>query len=818
MPSLLSIATRFIRFLVIPILSVAWGNPGLATDKAESEWAQFRGPRVDGKASHVTIPSGSFRLEPIWNVDVGSGYSSLSIKDGKVVTGDTDGTHDFFVCLSEETGKELWRQKIGPMYLGHDGSHNGPISTPAIHDGRVFGLGPWGRLMALDLETGSELWSKDVTRTYGATKPHYGFTASPLIHNDSIILLLGAPDAAVAAFDCATGDLQWSCGNLVVAYQTAVPIEIDGKLQILAAGMSNLIGVDPEKGEVAWGYAHNGVGGRGSGSMVPVPVNERSVFLSHRGDSSRVIEIVTNSDSKNSIKSVWENRSIYNSYNVPVFHDQHLYAFSSRRLTCVNAETGKRAWRSRLPGDGWVALLNEYLIVLTKEGELHIIKATPESYQPVTSAKIFSGLAWSPPSIANGHIFVRSLDSVAKVAFVSDETPKNLTDATLPGTLPQGGAATQMFQRLIAQLAKEGTNKDAIIDHYFSQQKTFPIVDGNLVHFVYRGEANDMAIAGDMIGARQERRMTRIPGSDIFYHSLTLAPDARVNYMFIKDYEAIVDPLNTRQTVTMQYSEDMEVGIPGRQLAMSWLSMPEWREPKHLDVPTGPRGTTESKQVESEILASGSNLTVYLPHGYGEGSRRYPVAYVHGSMAQTMGMYIHTLDNLIENTVAPVIVVFIDLPYSGHANLYDQIFRKEIVPFVDKTYQTLPSREARASIGSGFDGLAALQCGLLIPETVSKVASQSAMIFEVMIAPIDQRLSSASPENPVQIYLEWGRYDMRNPHESWDIAAANARYADKLEDMGYNVDRREVSDGTGWSSWKNRTDLLFEALFPLDRR
>ena len=43
----------------------------------------------------------------------------------------------------------------GDVYHGHDGSKDGPISTPVMDDARAFALGPRGRLVALDLESGS---------------------------------------------------------------------------------------------------------------------------------------------------------------------------------------------------------------------------------------------------------------------------------------------------------------------------------------------------------------------------------------------------------------------------------------------------------------------------------------------------------------------------------------------------------------------------------------------------------------------------------------------------------------------------------------
>ena len=37
-----------------------------------------------------------------------------------------------------------------------------------------------------------------------------------------------------------------------------------------------------------------------------------------------------------------------------------------------------------------------------------------------------------------------------------------------------------------------------------------------------------------------------------------------------------------------------------------------------------------------------------------------------------------------------------------------------------------------------------------------------------------------------------------------------------LTDRGYTVAGGEVPDGTGWSSWKNRTDRVLQSLFPLE--
>jgi hypothetical protein len=42
----------------------------------------------------------------------------------------------------------------------------------------------------------------------------------------------------------------------------------------------------------------------------------------------------------------------------------------------------------------------------------------------------------------------------------------------------------------------------------------------------------------------------------------------------------------------------------------------------------------------------------------------------------------------------------------------------------------------------------------------------------------------------------------------------NARLGDLLRRKGYQAAGGPAPDGSGWASWRNRTDRLFAALFP----
>ena len=71
-------------------------------------------------------------------------------------------------------------------------------------------------------------------------------------------------------------------------------------------------------------------------------------------------------------------------------------------------------------------------------------------------------------------------------------------------------------------------------------------------------------------------------------------------------------------------------------------------------------------------------------------------------------------------------------------------------------------------------------------------------------------------ELPLRVYLEWGRWDLISPHEEMNQRKFSRWGWDLLSDKGYEPIGGEVWDSTDFASWANRTDILLEALFPLE--
>ncbi len=785
--------------LMLPALAIAT----LAGDR---DWANFRGPDVTGVATG-TLFSGKANvgLKEAWRTSIGSGYAGVVVQGDTAVTAFKSGEHDVLAAFDAGTGKERWRLTLEETYVGHDGSHDGPLMTPTIAGNRVFALGARGRFVAADLASGRLLWEADLTEQYQSNKPHYGYTSSPVVRDGVLVMQLGADDAAVAGFDPETGKRLWTAGGEPVDYQSPVPFRFGGREQIVAACRTKLYAVDARSGELFWEHPHEGNGGTGMMSIVPVVTGPDTIFLAHKEDGCCALKF-TSGEEGVKVETLWENRAIRKSYNVPIHYEGYLYAYSSRFLTCVDAATGETMWRSREPGDGFMSLADGHLVLATKDGGLHVVKATPDAYEHVAGVELFENLCWNSVAIANGSIYIRSLDELARI---------DVTGAAPAMAARESGDPRTQFAAFLNQVA-EAENKQQQVDQFIASVKQFPLIEGNsLVHFLYKGPARDVAVGSELFGARQERAMTHVAGTDLWYLSVPIEPDARVNYVLLTDFETGVDPRNDRTCKSILYGPEMEMNFR-QPFDMSWFAMPDWNEPTYLaEAAEAKRGKVESHELDSEKLAGKAPFEVYLPAGYPQSGVRYPVAYLHGGRgARAMGNLTNALDNLCGDSVAPLIVVMINAQSRGRSEAYGEMVATELVPFIDKTYQTDPRKEARANVGQGFAGMDAIMTGLTHTDVFSKLGVQSGFAFGTP-GSTDEVIAGAAGK-PVEIYLEWSKYDLRNPHEAWDLAQVNRDMADTFRKHGFSPKGGEVPIGSDWANWSGRLHAVFGSLFPLN--
>jgi len=774
-------------------IALALTAPALA--EPTPSWTQYRGPSAEGPSVGGDLPDDSFGLRVEWTRDLGSGYSHIWIADGKAVTMFSDGDVDLVGAFDLAGGEELWRYELGEKYAGHDGSDDGPIGTPTVSGGVVYLLGPSGQFVALSLADGSEKWRRELDEE-NSTMPHYGYTTSPIVTGKHVIVATGGEGHAVTAFDRATGKPRWTTGDDSVSYQTPMLVELGGRQQLITVTNHDLFGLDPADGKILWQLRHT-EGEQGDESAHPTLLDDER-FLVKYGRGATLYR-----HSGDGVEEVWQTRAFGNTYALPVLIGDHFYGFSGTVLTCVDAAGGEIVWRSRgLNGLG-LSAVDGRLAVVSADGELVLVDASPDGYREINRVPVLERGNYAVPSFADGLFVVRNLAQLAAVRVDSSVAPQVAevdTSDRLRGEFGQWIASLEELPESERQQA---------VDIRFATIETTPLVgDGNLAHLVWRGEADDVGVRGDFVDGGQELGLYQIEGSDLFFRSLELDPKAQYTYNFMVDFG---NPQN---------DPDNPYSVDNGFFVSSELRMPEWPASPHLEPPADdvPRGTLDRFQFRSDVLDNTREMQLWRPADYGQDpERRYPLLVVnHGDNLVRGGLMQNVLDNLVGDSVAPIVAVFVPRrsgpEYGGpDAENYMRFLIEELLPHIDHHYLTDPTQ--RAIMGPGSAGVAAVLAAVTHPDVFQKVAAQSFYPIE----PTYERLReiiAGDGAKPELVYVVWSRRD----YELGDgrtAESASKELLGWLRDAEVNVTEQVTDYSPGWGGWRGQYDEILPALFPL---
>ncbi len=395
------------------LLSVGAGAPPAGA----SDWPQLWGPTVSA-AVDEGAPPGAVALRELWRRPIGSGFSGITVKGERGYTGESDGTTDHAIAFDVKTGRTLWRAPLGETYRGHDGSRDGPISTPAVSAGRVFMAGPRGSLIALDSATGRVLWRQELVAEPRTKLPHYGFGASPIVAGDRVVLQVGgAEKSGLVAYDAKTGAVAWSAlpsetkGDSA-GYATAAPLTLAGQKLLVVTAHDRVFAVRPEDGAVAWSHS---LGEAEEPSRSPLVLDTDRVLVS-RFSGSTLIALSPDGSGFKATES-WKSARLKGTYSPTVHAEGSLYGYNGQYLTCLDAKTGEVRWREKTQS-GTLIRVGRHLVVLGESsGVLRIAEAASTGYREVARATAFNAGSQSStgPSYADGRVYVRNVEEM--VAF-----------------------------------------------------------------------------------------------------------------------------------------------------------------------------------------------------------------------------------------------------------------------------------------------------------------------------------------------------------------------------------------------------------------
>ncbi len=365
-----------------------------AREASAGDWSQWRGPQRNGVSAEAVAPWGAGGPRKLWSVNVGEGWSAVTVAGNRAFTMGNQGGKDIVHCLNVDDGKSVWAYS----YNQQAGDYGGPRSTPVLDGNRLYTLSREGVVLCLDAAAGKLVWWKDLARELRAELPQWAFAGSPLVEGNLVIYNMGANGCAL---DKATGKIVWKSGTSQAGYASPLAASIGATRQVLIFSGSGLFSVAPASGKVLWNFPWST--SYGVNAADPIVSGDNVFISSNYGTGCALLKVTGNRAS-----AVWQNRNMKNHFNSSVLSNGAIFGNDENTLRCLDWNSGAVRWSSRGIGKGGMIVAGGNLIVLTERGELVLIKADPASYQEIGRAQVLRGTCWTHPVVANGRLYCRS--------------------------------------------------------------------------------------------------------------------------------------------------------------------------------------------------------------------------------------------------------------------------------------------------------------------------------------------------------------------------------------------------------------------------
>jgi len=381
------------------LLLCLWPSPALGED-----WPNWRGPARNGVSSEtqwrhtwtVDVP------KILWKENIGVGFSATSVANGLLYTMGNTENLDTVYCLNAQTGELVWKHSYD-CPLDDRFFEGGPTSTPTVDGERVYTLSRQGDLLCFDAPSGSIHWSFNIPNDAELRIPGWGFSSSPMVHEDRVVLNAGVAGMAI---DKRNGTLLWKSGDGEAGYMTPHRLKIGERWHALIASGKFYQCVDLESGQVGW--KHRWLTTNGCNAADPI-VHGNQVFIS--SGYGRGAAVLSFTDS--AVKTIWANKEMQNQLNSSVLVDGYLYGFDGDeggdvQFKCLEFSSGQVQWSHPGLGAGSLMVADNHFVVLSETGELSIAPVSHAAFVPASKTKVLESKCWTVPVLCNGLIYCRN--------------------------------------------------------------------------------------------------------------------------------------------------------------------------------------------------------------------------------------------------------------------------------------------------------------------------------------------------------------------------------------------------------------------------
>ncbi len=398
----------------------------------EGDWPAFRGPNRDDVVIGESLRTDWDASPPkqLWKHPIGSGWGAFAVIGRRAWTLEQRGENELCVCYDIQTGHELWTHADAARFSSPQGGV-GPCSTPTVHDGKVFTQGATGILNCLDAATGLRVWTRNTLEDASSPNLEWGQCGSPLIVDDLVIVNPGNNDEAsrrnhssVIAYRHETGEKAWAVQGRQGSYSSPHIATLRGEVlrefrsesQVLIFDGLGIVALRPETGEPLWSFTW--VNTPQVNSAQPLVIDENLVLIgSGYGKGSVLLGFLAAVDETGGrhlgVVERWQSAQFKLKFNSAVRRGEYVFGLDEGMLTCLSLMSGKRSWKQGRYGYGQLLLIEDKLLILSEEGDIVLVPATPETPRELARFHAIDGKTWNHPVLSRGRLLVRNSDEAA---------------------------------------------------------------------------------------------------------------------------------------------------------------------------------------------------------------------------------------------------------------------------------------------------------------------------------------------------------------------------------------------------------------------
>ena len=386
--------------------------PAAESVNASLDWPGFRGRDRDGAVRGVRIATDWSSAPPkeLWRRPIGPGWSSFAVHGDVFYTQEQRGEEEVVAAYRVSTGAPVWKHRDAARFWESNGGP-GPRGTPTLDNGRVYSLGATGILNVLDEATGRVIWSRNAGTDSDTKVPDWGFSASPLLIDDLVVVAVAG---RLVAYDRETGARRWVGPDGGTGYSSPHLATLHGVPQIVLLDAKGATSVSPSNGERLWNVTVT-TSGMAAPIVQPAMTSDGDVLIA-AGDLSGLHRFaISHTDGAWSATKQWSTNGLKPYFNDFVVHEGHAYGFDGSLLACIDVADGKRKWKGGRYGNGQLVLLpdQDLLLVVTEEGELALVSAATDTFSELARIPAINGKTWNHPVLAGDILLVRNGEEMA---------------------------------------------------------------------------------------------------------------------------------------------------------------------------------------------------------------------------------------------------------------------------------------------------------------------------------------------------------------------------------------------------------------------